>query len=123
MDDLTWGWLEAALERGREAGESREAVETQIAANHAQLWRGETGALVTQLVRGPEGLFVHCWLGGGRLAGCLELRPGVEAWGRQMGADFASINGRRGWGRIFRRYGYARRGDDLVKSLRIRDEL
>jgi hypothetical protein len=112
-----WPWLAAAAARGRERGLSKAELAELLLSGQAMLWPGEGGALVTQCVAAPEGRFLHCWLGGGALEALLALRPGVEAWGRAMGCDFASIDGRRGWDRVFRRFGYVTTGDELRKRL------
>jgi len=111
-----WRWLEPALKAGRDT-DTREGIEQQIAQGRAQLWVGDRGALVTQLIRTGDNRFVHCWLGGGSLKSLLEMRGGVEAWGRSMGCTHASIDGRMGWDRVFRRFGYERIGGELRKRL------
>lgn len=112
-----WPWLAAALARGDRAGLSRDELKALLLEGQAMLWPGEGGALVTQCVIRPEGRFLHCWLGAGSLRGLLELRPGVEAWGRVMGCQIASLEGRRGWDRVFRPFGYVRNGSELRKEL------
>jgi len=109
---LCWPWLARANPEVR-----RDHLAQLLTAQQAQLWPGEGGALVTQLITLPEGKFVHVWLGGGRMRSLLDMRAGVEAWGRQQGCDFASINGRKGWDRVFEPFGYTRMGDELVKEL------
>jgi hypothetical protein len=86
-----------------------------LSANRAQLWPGERAALVTRLISGPPR--VHVWLGGGDLSELLSLAPGVMAWGRQQGAEFATVGGRSGWARLFKSIGGERRGDEVWKVL------
>jgi hypothetical protein len=112
-----WRLLEPALKAGRD-NETREDIERELAANRAQLWVGDGAVLLTQLIRNDEGRWVHCWLGGGSLRGLLDMRGGIEAWGRSMGCEFASIDGRKGWDRVFARFGYERVGGELRKALR-----
>ncbi|MEW5685666.1 MAG: hypothetical protein AB1942_12170 [Pseudomonadota bacterium] len=47
----------------------------------------------------------------------IQLRAGIEAYGRAMGCQFATIEGRRGWDRLYRSYGYALEGGVLRKRL------
>lgn len=117
MDDKIWAWLEPALKAGGDR-DSREEIELLIEAGRAQLWVGDGGALVTQLVKAGDRRFVHAWLGGGALRALLDMRGGVEAWGRAMGCTHASIDGRAGWGRVFGRCGYVREDGELRKALR-----
>ncbi|HTK33864.1 MAG TPA: hypothetical protein VL358_01085 [Caulobacteraceae bacterium] len=112
-----WPWLAAAAARGRERGLTKVELGALLLAGRAMLWPGEDGALVTQCLITPEGQFLHCWLGGGSLRTLLALRPGVEAWGRAMGCEQASIDGRKGWDRMCRPLGYRRVGNELRKTL------
>jgi hypothetical protein len=116
VNDAHWALLEPALKAGLDH-EGREDIEHDLAANRLQLWIGEGGVLLTQLVRNDKGRFVHCWLGGGALRSLLDMRAGIEAWGRMMGCDYATINGRQGWDRVFGRFGYARVDGELRKAL------
>ncbi len=91
-------------------------VLAEIWANRAQLWPGERSAMVTQLLSLPEPT-MHVWLAGGSLRDLLALRAGVEAWGRNHGAQFVTINGRPGWARVLSPFGFVRDGEELRKVL------
>lgn len=82
-----------------------------------QVWPGERSALLTRLLRTPEGGCCHVWLGGGALRELIALRPGVEAWARAQGCTHATIDGRPGWARLFREAGYRLAGPVLRKEL------
>ncbi len=97
-------WIEAALQFDGE--DTAEAVLDDLLSGHAQLWPGDHCAIVTQCIRGPEGGTIHAWLAGGILSELLALRTGIEAWGRSMGCCFATIQGRKGWDRLYRPLGY-----------------
>jgi len=98
------GWLEAALAHGGES--SADELLGELLANRAQLWPGEACVVVTTLVLGERGGEAHAWLGGGDLGEMVGLRPGIEAWARSQGAVWTTINGRRGWARLYRPFGY-----------------
>lgn len=104
-------WLLPALEDLTE----RQVLE-QLAAGQAQLWRGDRSAMVTQLVN-REARTLHVLLGGGDLRELLTMQVGVAAWGRAMGAQFATINGRPGWARVLARHGFELRDGELWKPL------
>lgn len=105
-------WLTPALSDATEA-----ELIAEIAAGRAQLWPGETAAMVTQCVVEPQGRALHVWLAGGDLAGIMALKPGVEAWGRAMGCQYVTIEGRAGWARVLRRSGYLPVGRLLKRML------
>ncbi len=105
-------WLAPAMEDTSE----RELMD-ELAAGRAQLWPGETAAMVTQCLEGPQGRFLHVWLAGGDLAGIMALKPGVEAWGRAMGCAEVTINGRTGWARLLKSDGFRMVEGELRKDL------
>lgn len=119
MDNFAyaWPWLSNALRAGEDKHIGRADVLELLRAQKAQLWPGEGGALVTQLLETPEGRCLHVWLGGGAMRSLLDMRAGLEAWGRQQGCDYATINGRAGWDRVFRPFGYTRVDGELRKTL------
>lgn len=102
-------WLEAALQ----PHVSFEELADDLANDRAMLWPGERSALVTQIIEGD----IHCWLGGGDMTELLDMRTGVEAVGRLMGCTYATVQGRKGWIRIFRRFGYELVGHEMRKKL------
>lgn len=115
--DVAWPWLRAALVRGEQPQFTRQVIEQKLSAQQAQLWLGEGGAILTELVIRNGEHFVHFWLAGGELRAVLELRPGIESWGRQQRCEFASIQGRLGWVRLLKPVGYVREADMLRKRL------
>ncbi|MBC7168426.1 hypothetical protein [Phenylobacterium sp.] len=107
-------WLLPALAPG-DGGEVE--LLRELAAGRAQLWIGDQAAVVTQCVATAEGRSLHIWLAGGRLAGVLALREGVEAWARGQGCGAVTLEGRPGWARVLRPHGYAPQGRELRRSL------
>lgn len=107
-------WLLAALrpECGTEA-----SLVADLTLGLAQLWVGEAAALVTQRVDGPDGPCLHVWLAGGDLTEILELKPGVEAWGRAQGCNRVTLSGRKGWRRVLAPHGFVTVGDELMRRL------
>lgn len=109
------GWLEAALAVDDEA--SPDQLLALLLAGQAQLWPSEGGCVVTQFVLAPEGPTLHVWCGGGSLADMAALRPGIEAFGRVMGAVWIVGESRRAWDRLLKPHGYVRDGALLRKAL------
>lgn len=110
-------WLVPALVEDEEGD-----VINELLTNRAQLWRGRRSALVTKLTlttteHRPQEPCVVVWLGGGDIDELLEMRPGVEAWARWQGAKAARINGRPGWTRQLKAWGFEPDGDELRKEL------
>lgn len=89
----------------------------ELILGRAQVWPGENAAFVTQLVNTDGARFLHVLLGGGDIREMLAMHFGLAAWGRAMGAEWASINGRKGWARALARFGFEPHGDELWKAL------
>ena len=89
----------------------------ELASGRAQLWLAEHSALVTELVAQGSDRCLHIWLAGGSLTDILGLRPGLEAWARGQGCSHITIDGRPGWIRVLRRYGYRPAGRELKRTL------
>lgn len=103
-------WLLPALTDATEA-----EVVSELLTGRATLWPGERAAFVTTLVTDPARM--HVWLGGGDGAEMLAMIPGMAAWGRAQGAQWATVNGRRGWKRRLRDFGFEPRNGELWKAL------
>jgi hypothetical protein len=107
-------WLLPALEPedGDEAG-----LVTDLISGRARLWPGERAALVTQCLNEHEGACLHVWLAGGDLSDILAMRPGIEAWARAQGCVAVTLDGRKGWTRALRGFGYVRHAHELKRML------
>jgi hypothetical protein len=105
-------WLRPAL-----TDASVEELLAELSSSRAQLWLGERSAVVTELTGDREDRCLHIWLAGGDLKEILRLRPGVEAWARGQGCRSVTIDGRPGWSRVLRRFGYRMSGCELKRKL------
>ncbi|MCA6360750.1 hypothetical protein [Phenylobacterium sp.] len=103
-------WLLPALTDATEA-----EVVSELLTGRATLWPGERAAFVTTLITDPARM--HVWLGGGDGAEMLAMIAGMAAWGRAQGAQWATVNGRRGWKRRLRDFGFEPRNGELWKAL------
>lgn len=103
-----------ALEHGDE-GLTLSDLENRLASGDALLWHGDNSALVTILYGAPDERYIHVWLSAGDLIDLVSLEPGISAWARARGCKFASITGRRGWSRVFRKLGFQEIDGDLIK--------
>lgn len=106
--------LTEALRRGGE-GYNLFDLECELNNGFALLWRGERSAIVTKLHKDENGYFLHVWLGTGDLEDMLKLEPGISAWARARGCRYASINGRKGWSRLFKQFGFNPEDGELRK--------
>ncbi len=99
-------WIEKALayaEGTHDLEDVRQAIET----GQAQFWPGERSAVVTEINRFPKLTSLHFWLCGGDLSELInDMRPAIEAFGREVGCTRFTTAGREGWQRVMARHGY-----------------
>jgi hypothetical protein len=86
----------------------------RVQDGRAQLWVNEDCAGVTEIADDRR---LHIMLAGGSMEKLLEMLPSVEAFGRANGCKAVYLGGRWGWRRVFKKFGYAFDGEDMVKSL------
>jgi hypothetical protein len=98
-------WLLPALEDVTE-----DDLLNELLLGRAQLWAGDKAAVVTQCTNNPP--CFHLWLAGGPLADVMSLLPGGVAWARSMGLKQVTVDGRKGWSRVLKAYGFE--GDDML---------
>jgi hypothetical protein len=105
----------AYLEEARKVSDAEplEEVVRRINRGFAHLWLGDDCVGVTEFT--PMSL--HIWLAGGDLKELLDMLPDVESFARFHGVNRVEFGGRKGWFRLFKRYGYVQEGDEMVKVL------
>ena len=91
---------------------SSDEVYQRLIDGGAVLWSGPECAAVTEIT--DEGL-LHIWLAGGKIQQLITMLTGAEAAAREMECKGVELSGRKGWQRLFKRYGYAFDGDRMVK--------
>ena len=106
-------WLAPAMDGDPEEGD----LINDLILGRAQIWRGERGAFVTQLINENGQRLLHVLLGGGDLLELLQMQVGIAAWGRTMGAHWATIKGRKGWTKALAPFGFTPRDGELWKAL------
>lgn len=104
--DMRDGLLKALEASGE--GLTLQYVEEQLSTGEALLWTGKQACLVTSLHTDltTSERFLHVWLGCGDIKELIRLEPGISAWARARQCTYASIDGRKGWQRVFKRFGF-----------------
>jgi hypothetical protein len=87
-------------------------VHERILQNRAQLWLGDGCAGVTEV---SDDNRLHIWTAGGSMKGLLDMLESVEWTALLTGCKGVFLGGRKGWRRVFAKYGYAFDGEDMVK--------
>lgn len=101
-------WLQAALDRTDT--HSMEDVIESVGTGHMQLWVGDKGAAVTQILNFPRKKILHVFLAGGDLEQVLDFVPSFMTWGELQGCSKITMSGRKGWGRVLPKSGWRETG-------------
>jgi hypothetical protein len=108
-------WIQAALEGDHLTPQD---VENQIRDGKAMLWPGKECAVVTEIVSYPNGdKVLQPMAAGGDLEEIEAMIPGIEAYGRVQGCATVRIEGRKGWERRMKSFGYAFHSVIIRKAL------
>ena len=106
--------LDGAVKRGK--NDWREVWDS-LATGKAQLWLTVTDKPIAAMVTRMDGDTFEVWLAGGKvLSGSVPfLETAIEA-AKASGATNARLEGRKGWSRGLRPYGWHEQGEMLVKE-------
>lgn len=108
-------WIAAALENDPL---SPSDIEAQLIRGDAILWPGEKCAIVTEIITYQSGRkVIQPMAAGGDLEEIERMIGGIEAYGRSQGCSFARIEGRPGWSKRMRAFGYKFQSVLLVKGI------
>lgn len=98
-------WIEAALEYSNGTHTFKDIVDG-IMEGRLQFWPAPNGCLVTEIVTYPQKRVINVFLGGGELDQLADMHADVIAWAKTQGCAGATIVGRKGWERAFKKYGW-----------------
>ena len=104
---ISWGPCPANLDQ----------VYEDLQARVAQLWLVDGGAIVTETYETDEGEICRVAYAGGSLEAGLKGLPTIEDWARRNGCTKMIVEGRKGWARALRPYGYAEARRVVEKDL------
>lgn len=83
-------------------------LDKEIASGRATAFGNDQGCIIAALRRFPGGLIeVHGLAATGNLPEIARLIVEAERWGREHGAEIATIASRRGWARTLKDAGYS----------------
>lgn len=95
-----------------------EDVWTGIVLGEMQMWSAEHSVVITEIQQYPRLRAVHFFLAAGQMDELERLVPGIEEWGRAIGASRITLAGRKGWERSFLKgRGYTPQWSVMSRSL------
>lgn len=109
-------WIEDALEY---SGGTHEFVDIAegVMSGKMQLWFGEKGCAVTEIVMYPRKKVLHVFLAGGEMQQILDFQESAAEFGRMNGCSSMTIAGRRGWTKVLGNHGWDEKFAVMGKEL------
>lgn len=96
-------WIESALDVGGKTHSFKDIVDG-VLSGHMQLWGGENGCAVTEIVVYPNKKVLHVFLAGGKLEQITDMESDAVKWAKAQGCDGMSLSGRKGWVKALKNY-------------------
>lgn len=98
-------WIESALEYSGGTHDYMNIVDG-VLSGHMQLWMGESGCAVTEIMVYPKRKILHVFLAAGDMEQILDFEESAIEFGKMNGCDGMSIAGRPGWQKILGKRGW-----------------
>ena len=112
-------WIESALKKGGETHDFKDIVDG-VLSRHMQLWMGENGCAVTEIIVYPNKKVLHVFLAGGDkgygIKQITDMHDDAMAWGKQQGCDGMTVAGRKGWKKVLQSKGWSEQFTTLLKE-------
>ncbi len=93
---------------------SEDEVLQRLSDARAQLWTTGFSAAVTEIT---DDNWLHVVTMGGVMADVAEVLPAIERFAKFSKCQGVRLEGRAGWRRALKKYGYAAVGEEVVKFL------
>lgn len=98
-------WIEAALEYSGGTHDFQDIAEG-VMKGTMQLWAGDTGCAVTEIIVYPKKKVLHVFLAGGEMDQIIDFQESAVEFGRMQGCSSMTLAGRRGWTKVLDKHGW-----------------
>jgi len=98
-------WIQAALDVGGNTHDFSDIVEGVLKGS-MQLWAGETGCAITEIVVYPKKKVLHVFLAGGDMGQIIDFQESAIQFGKMNGCEAMTLSGRRGWTKVLNKHGW-----------------
>jgi len=98
-------WIEAALSKGGDTHSFVDICDSVIKGT-MQLWVGEKGCAVTEIVVYPNKKVLHVFLAGGKMEQITDMHDDAVKWAKEQGCVGMTISGRKGWQKVLSEKGW-----------------
>lgn len=98
-------WIESALEYSGGTHIFEDIVQG-VLEGRMQLWAGDHGCAVTEIVVYPRKKVLHVFLAGGDMNQIIDFQESAAEFGRMNGCDKLTLAGRKGWTKVLDKHGW-----------------
>ena len=84
-----------------------EDVAKEVKVGTMQLWSGEKGCAVTQILIYPKKKVLHVFLAGGEMNQIIDFQASAVEFGKINGCTAISLAGRKGWAKVLAKHGWS----------------
>lgn len=98
-------WIESALEYSGGTHAFADIV-AGVLKGSMQLWAGEKGCAITEIVSYPNKKVIHVFLAGGDMQQIIDFQQSAIEFGKMNGCSSMTIAGRKGWTKVLDKHGW-----------------
>ena len=112
-------WIQSALDKGGDTHDFKDIVDG-VMSGHMQLWSGERGCAVTEILVYPNKKILHVFLAGGKMGHgidqIMDMHDDAVEFARLNGCKGMTVSGRAGWKKILASKGWRQQFVTLAKE-------
>lgn len=109
-------WIESALAYSGGTHEFKDIVDG-VLSGKMQLWAGDEGCAVTEIVVYPKRKVLNVFLAAGKMDQVLDFEDSAIEFAKANGCNAMSLAGRKGWARVHRDRGWKEQFVTLIKEI------
>ena len=113
-------WIQSALEKGGDTHDFKHIVDG-VQSGHMQLWPGERGCAVTEILVYPNKKIFHVFLAGGDqghgINQIMDMHDDAVEFAKRNDCQGMTVSGRAGWKKILAERGWKQQFVTLAKEL------
>ena len=112
-------WIESALRKGGDTHNFVDIVDG-IISGHMQLWVGESGCAVTEILVYPNKKILHVFLAGGKMGHgidqIMDMHDSAVEFAKRENCQGMTVSGRAGWKKMLQSRGWKQQFVTLAKE-------
>ena len=112
-------WIQSALDKGGDTHDFKDIVDG-VMSGHMQLWTGERGCAITEILVYPNKKILHVFLAGGAkghgIDQITDMHDSAVEFAKRENCQGMTVSGRAGWKKILAEKGWKQQFVTLAKE-------